>query len=68
MVFPSLSGYSSVGFSRRIELNCEMKTLSAEYQDRRRTYRIVEQPDSGFSRAYEIAAQFGLQFKENREI
>ena len=46
----------------------KMKTLSAEYQDGRRTYRIVEQPDSGFSRAYEIAAQFGLQFKENREI
>lgn len=51
-------------FNRR---SPKMKTLSAEYQDGRRTYRIVEQPDSGFSRAYEIAEQFGLQFTEENK-
>lgn len=40
-------------------------TLSAEYVSGRRTYRIVEQQPGGRSYAYEIARQYGLEFRDD---
>jgi DNA mismatch repair ATPase MutS len=45
----------------------KLKTLSAEYRDGERTYRIVEQAAAGLSHAYEIAERFGLRYEKAKQ-
>jgi DNA mismatch repair ATPase MutS len=39
-----------------------LKTLSADYLNGQRTFRIVEKEDDGMSYAYEIAEKYGLKY------
>ena len=44
------------------EKSPRVNTLSAEYTDGKRTYKIIEQEPEGMSFAYEIAKEYGLEY------